>query len=75
MGHGAEISASVDWSVFDWIPNVNRCRCGAVYRSHYKIKMHGSGIVGVTQDPCPSCGSHIDVASSYSEPETVTLRG
>lgn len=72
---GADIAASIDWSGRGPVDTTNYCRCGAVFRSHYKFKwIEGKG-VGVTKDPCPACGSHLDIFRSSSDPELVTIGG
>ena len=74
---GAEIAASIDWSDWGSVFQTAYCSCGRVFRSHHKLhKLPRSGkLIGVTRDPCPTCGSYLDVNRSSTDPEDMTLKG
>lgn len=72
---GLALAVAHDWTPHrQWDENTNHCACGAVWRSHHKIKMTLSyGMVAFTEKPCPVCGSHTNVRKSESGPERMTL--
>ena len=71
---GSDLAASVDWSGFGPVCQTIYCRCDAVFRSHHKLVIVESTMRGVSQEPCPGCGSHVDAKRSSSDPESYSLR-
>lgn len=54
----------IDWASFGEVSATCYCRCDAVYRSHTKTVVHGSGplkdLAVVSQTPCPACGKNVN---------------
>jgi hypothetical protein len=67
----------VDWDALrKYGPLTIECRCGRQYRTLFKLTMHADTLVGITETPCPGCGSTQDhVKRASSDPETWTLGG
>ena len=63
-----------DWSAFYGEPNSNRCSCGVEFLSFHKLVLVASRAVGITQEPCPGCGSRTSVVRSSSPPESWSLQ-
>lgn len=64
---GAEIAAAIDWSVFDRVRQTLHCGCGGRWRSNAKARTVRGMLVLVSQNPCPDCGSHLDVRRSEGD--------
>ena len=57
--NGSDLARSIDWSDADrWQPSTIRCKCGAIFKAHSRVKQADGGLVEVTSKPCPHCGSH-----------------
>lgn len=69
------MNSNIDWSVFDkYSESTNKCRCGAVYRSHCKGIVTPTGFSLITRKPCPGCGKSVDnVWSSSTDVEEQIL--
>ena len=71
---GDRLAASVDWSDFGPVFQTIRCRCEATFRSHHKLVLHEGRLQGVSQWPCPSCGTQTEFRGTSSDSESWTLR-
>lgn len=67
------VADEIDWTIFDGDPECTcYCRCGKVYRSHFKY--YGRISSTVTRKPCSGCGSHLNCYRISSDPETWSVR-
>ena len=68
--------AGIDWSRWGAVTQTVDCRCSKRFRSHYKaIRLPTGGYLGVSEQPCPGCGSHTDGWHVVSDTITDYLEG
>lgn len=59
---------ALEWSEFDGLPKANAgCRCGGSWDTHAKF-IGGINKV-IPQDPCPNCGSKLNINRLSNAPE------
>ena len=71
---GAILAMEIDWSRFGSVGQTVYCSCGAAFRSHHKLHLAGEKMKGVSMEPCPNCGSHLNARRTSSDPEVWGLR-
>ena len=68
-GLGVSLAIEIDWSGFGPVCQTVYCSCDAVFRSHHKLYIVGEKMKGVSMEPCPQCGSHLNARRISSDPE------
>lgn len=66
---------NIDWTEFDGLPEMNcTCRCGADFRSHFKVTYEADVRQTTTRKSCPKCGRNDDTYAARSDSQEFTIR-
>ena len=65
------VADDIDWTKIPWKAECT-CKCGEVFQS--AAKYYGLISRMVSKEPCPSCGSHVNLRRVSSSPQRFTIR-